>query len=220
MARSVALAFLTCLALGSCGDADSGAPTGSLDDFVAYMQSTKDDYTPASTPAFLARQVAAVVVGRIDHVEPGQSYAPTAASEAEIVTSVLKVYVERFVMGQRAVVMDGFVYIEIPHPARVGTTDDPADMKPFDHDSFEATVPRARGVFFLDDRTNEPYFETVIDAGAGRPARARLTATYVQGFLIEDPDGRLVSVREPFEHMPEAWRELRSIRDVEEAVRA
>ncbi|MGH3114549.1 MAG: hypothetical protein ACRDOP_13900, partial [Gaiellaceae bacterium] len=62
--------------------------------------------------------------------------------------------------------------------------------------------------------TSEPYWDTIVDEGAGRPPDARLTATFVQGFLIEDANGRLVSVKEPLDQMRPPWRELDSVEEV------
>lgn len=187
---------------------------GRLADFLEEMRRSHADYEPAATPADLAARVDAVVTGTIVGVKPGQSYAPTPESEAEIATSVLEVKVDRALLGDNAVVANGSVYIELPHPAFVGTGVEGGPVAPFDHAAFAATVPRSYGVFFLDDRTNEPYWDTVLDEGAGRPAGARITTPFVQGFLIEDSNGKLVSVLEPFEAMPPAWRGLGSVAEV------
>jgi hypothetical protein len=65
------------------------------------------------------------------------------------VSSALEV--DQVVAGNEAVVSDGSVFVELPH---------------FDHAACP-TVPRADGIFFLDDRGD-----------------ARITATHVQGFLL------------------------------------
>ncbi len=77
---------------------------------------------------------------------------------------------------------------------------------------------RARGIFFVEDRTLEPYLDFIIDEGLGRPADASVTATHVQGFLIEDQDGVLVSVYESLSAMPEAWQQFKSLADVRESL--
>jgi hypothetical protein len=128
---------------------------------------------------------------------------------------VIELKVERLVAGNDGVVANGAVYIEIPHPAFVGVGSEDAPEVPFDHSAFEATIPDAYGIFFLDDRTNEPYFKTILDEGAGRPAGARLTTTFPQGFLIEDANGVLVSVNESLNSMPAAWKDLSSVEEVE-----
>jgi hypothetical protein len=87
------------------------------------------------------------------------------------VSSALEVKVDQVVAGNEAVVSDGSVFVELPH---------------FDHAACP-TVPRADGIFFLDDRGD-----------------ARITATHVQGFLLGGADGKLVSVWESFEAMPPA----------------
>jgi hypothetical protein len=66
----------------------------------------------------------------------------------------------------------------------------------FDHEACPGPVPGAYGVFFLGDRTNG------------------VTSAFVQGFLIEDASGGLVSVWEPFSLMPRAWHGLGSVDEV------
>ena len=177
----------------------SEAPKEGLADFLDCMRQIAYDYEPADTPAALAAEADAVVTGTIVALRPGQTYAPAPNGGPDTTTSVLEVKVDQVVAGGSAVVADGSVYVEVSS---------------FEHAPCPATVPRAYGVFFLDDRTNQPYSETILDKGAGRPAGARITAPFVQGFLLENPDGKLVSVWEPFETMPRAWRGLDSVEDV------
>lgn len=188
-----------------------------LHEFIDYVRVIESDYEPSATPAALARVVDAVVAGEIEGVSAGQSYAPVAGEEPAIATSVLKVRVDRTFKGGGRAVHEGFVYLEVAHPAFVGTGVEDGKEVPYDREAFAASVPRADGIFFLDDRTNEPYWPTVINQGSGRPTDARLFAPYIQGFLIEDESGRLVSVMDPLGLMPPAWHGLRS---VEEVVRA
>ncbi len=68
-------------------------------------------------------------------------------------------------------------------------------------------------MFFLNDRTNESYSDVILDEGAGRPSGRRITAAFVQGFLIEDANGKLMSVTEPLELMPLPWQALESVDD-------
>ncbi len=146
-------------------------------------------------------QADAVVTGTIVDMKPGQSYAPTPESQEQTPTFVLEVKVDQVLAGDRGVVADGSVYVEMPNPASRDAC-------------LDAPVPSADGVFFLDDRTNEPYWDTIIDEGAGRPAGARITAPFVQGFLIEDPRGKLVSVLDGLETMSPTWRDLDSVEEV------
>ena len=205
---------MAALALAACGHVDQGAtespterltaqssidsPKEGLADFLDCMRQIQYDYEPADTPAALAAEADAVVMGTMVALRPGQ-YAPSPRSSPDWATSVLEVSVDQVLAGDAAVAAGSSVYIEVPT---------------FDHAPCPATVPEAYGVFFLDDRTNEPYSGTVLDEGAGRPKAARLTAPFVQGFLIEDADNNLVSVWESFELMPPAWRGLDSIEDV------
>ena len=85
-------------------------------------------------------------------------------------------------------------------------------MPTLDRAPCPATVPEAYGVFFL--QASEPYSGTILDEGAGRPAGAPLTAPFVQGFLLEDAENKLVSVWESFELMPPAWHGLDSVEEV------
>jgi hypothetical protein len=178
------------------------------------MRQYEYDYEPAATPADLAKRADVVVTGAIVAVAPGQSYAPAPGDEAVIATSVLEIKVDQVVAGDGALVAEGSVYVEVPHPAYVGTGTEGGEAVPFDHSAFAATVPDSYGIFFLDDRTEEPYWDTIIDEGAGRPSGTPITSTFIQGFLIEDSDGKLVSVGEPFELMPPAWHALRSVDEV------
>jgi hypothetical protein len=63
----------------------------------------------------------------------------------------------------------------------------------------EAPVPRASGVFFLMD---------VASRGA------RITTPLVQGFLLENERGKLVSVMDSLETMSPSWRALDSVDEV------
>jgi hypothetical protein len=196
----VALGVVAALALAACGHADQGAtasPQESLADFLDCMQQIQYEYDPADTPAALAAEADAVVTGTIVALRPGQSYAPAPNSSPDWTTSVLEVRGDQVLAGNAAVVADGSVYMEVPT---------------LDRAPCPATVPEAYGVFFV--HTSEPYSETILDEGAGRPAGARLTAPFVQGFLIENADNTLVSVWEPFETMPPAWHGLDSVEEV------
>lgn len=218
MKRLVLLTVAFGLALSACTSADqhSLVPPGrdALADFSAYMRQFDYDYEPANTPADLAKQADAVVTGTIVAVTPGQSYAPVLGSRALIATSVLEVKVEQVLAGDAKLAVDGSVYIEVPHPAFVGTGTEGGEVIPFDQAAFAATVPQAYGVFFLADRTNESYSDVILDEGAGRPSGGRITAAFVQGFLIEDANGKLVSVTESLEAMPPPWQALESVDEV------
>jgi hypothetical protein len=193
---------------------------GSLARFVGTIRSyAQPDYEPASTPAELASQVDLVVRGTIVGVEPGQSYSPTRGGQAVIATSVLEIAVGESLGGDGSLIKDGALFVEIPHPAYVGAgavgAEGSEKQVPFDHSAFAATVPLgAEAMFFVEDRTSEPYWPTVIDQGAGRPVGASITTPFPQGFLIEDAAGRLVSVMEPLEAMPTHWQGLNSLEDV------
>ena len=176
------------------------------------------DYEPFDSPSALAKQAQAVVTGTIVAVTMGQSYSPIPDGKAETVTSVIEVKVDRVVTGDAALVVEGSIYIQVSHPAFVGTGLENGTQVPFDLSAFAAIVPSAYGVFFVDDITDEPEYDTIIDEGAGRPAGAKLTDTYVQGFLIEVSDGTLVSVKEPFEVMPSDWKDLAAVEDVVEEI--
>jgi hypothetical protein len=195
----VALGLVAALALAACGHADQGATESQegLADFLYCMQQIQYEYDPVDTPAALAAEADAVVAGTIVALRPGQSYAPAPDSSPDWTTAVLEVRVDRLLTGDSAVAADGSVYIEVPT---------------LDRAPCPATVPETYGLFFL--HTSEPYSGTILDQGAGRPAGAPLTAPFVQGFLIEDADSRLVSVWEPFETMPPAWHGLDSVEEV------
>lgn len=220
------LLMSTLLAVVAGGCTDGGRASlrtpdrQALDSFTAHVRLFRFDYEPAGTPSDLARQADVVVTGTIVDVRAGQSYAPTAQSRAVFATSVLEVKVDRLLSGDRSLITDGAVYVEIAHPAFVGTGDPGPDGEgggprvPFDVAGFAATVPRAHGVFFLEDRTNEPYWEAILGEGQGRPAGAAITAPFVQGFLVEGEGGEFISVLEPFELMPPAWHRLGSVDDV------
>jgi hypothetical protein len=186
----VALGVVAALALAACGHVDRGStgpptegPAGQgstassnegLAAFLYCMQQIQYDYQPADTPAALAAEADAVVTGTIVALRPGQSY---GTAPDDWTTSVLEVRVDQVLAGDSAVVAAGSVYIEVPTIERAPCP---------------ATVPNAHGVFFL--HTSEPYSGTILHESAGRPAGARLTAPFVQGFLIEDADDELVSV--------------------------
>jgi hypothetical protein len=182
--------------------------------FVREMRRVQYDYEPADTPAVLAQWAETVVTGTIVGVKPGPSYADGPDAEPATATSLIEVRVERLLAGGRSLVLDGSVYVEVGHPAFVGTGVEDGTMVPFDHEAFAATDPKASGLFFLADRTNASYSEYVFNAKAGRPPGARFAGAFTQGFLIEDSNGRLVSVRVGLSAMPPAWHHLSSVEDV------
>jgi hypothetical protein len=229
MNRSVILITVVALSLGGCARDDGSVRSPNLPDgyaaFKTYVRQFQFDYEPAETPVDLAKEVDSVVTGTIVSVQVGQSYAPAPDSEPTIATSVIEVKVDEVLAGDDSVVSDGSVYVEIPHPAFVGSGEpgpdgegEPGEQTPFDHASFAGTVPHAYGIFFLHDRTGEPYLDTILDKGIGRPEGARITAPAVQGFLLEDGLGTLTSILEPFAAMPPAWHALESVEDVAEQV--
>jgi hypothetical protein len=204
------------LALAVTGAACTGRAAYDADQFRAFVDQTRAfhyDYQPVSSPRDLADQADVVVTGRIVDVQPGQAYAPLPDTPAKIVTSVLHVSVTSILAGDASLVVDRTIYIEIPHPAFVSESEE-QEERSYDLEAFAATVPRTAGVFFLNDRTNEPYWDTVIGPNAGRPRGAPITTPFVQGFLLEGLDGRLVSVMAEFEDMPAGWKDLNSLDDV------
>jgi hypothetical protein len=178
------------------------------------------EYEPAPSPAELAERADVVVMGRIDGVENGESFAGEPQSDPELVTSVIRVRVTQVLSGDEGLVHDGFVYVEVMHPAFVGDGDPGPDgeggpLFPYPLDGFEAKVPIGiDGMFFLGDRTNHPYMEVVLHEGAGRPAGAPITFVHRQGFLIEGAGVGLTSVIEPLESMPAGWPRYDSIPEV------
>ncbi|HEX6845290.1 MAG TPA: hypothetical protein VF235_09265, partial [Actinomycetota bacterium] len=177
------------------------------------------------TVADLAAQADVVVEGEIEGVASGRSYASTPGGELHYVTSVLAVRVSGVLQGDASLVHDGRVYVEIVHPAFVGTPptgeEEESDvaMMPFDHATFARTVPIGlRGIYFLSDLTEASDPQLIEDEGAGRPDGAPITGTHVQGFLIEPSGGGLISVMEPLDSMPSAWRHLGSLDDVRDAL--
>jgi hypothetical protein len=201
------LGLAVALALGACANANEGRPsqqrppTGqSFADFLGCMRQVTYDYEPADSPAHLARQADAVVTGTIADMKAGQSYAPSPESRADG-TFVLEVKVDQVLAGDPAVVADGSVYVEMPDPASSDAC-------------LEAPVPKVHGVFFVVDTTNWPHDWTILNEGAGRPAGARITTPLVQGFLVEDPRGKLVSVEDSLKTMSEPWRSLDSVEEV------
>lgn len=219
MPRGVVLVALL-LSVSACdqdrsvGDTASPRRSTGSERFLTYTQARQLDYDPAATPAELLALSDAVVLGTIVDVQPGQSYAPTPDAQPEIATSVLHVKVAQFLAGDPRVVSGGYVYVEIAHPAFVGTGSEDGMVVSFDQRAFAESVPMVETLLFLDDRTEEPYWETVVDKGAGRPAGTRITTPMEQGFLFEDSTGELVSAFVPIDQMPEAWRSLDSLDEV------
>ncbi len=201
-----------CLSAPSPGEAGAAGEAVPLSVLVEAARSYELDYEPASSPSDLASRADLVVRGTIVGVEPGQAYAPVPDTPARIVTSVLHVAVSKVLAGNPGLVWDGMVYVEIPHPARLYAGEDDSQGRPYY--SIAALVPRTEGVFFLDDRTNEPYWETITDPGAGRPEGAPLMAPYAEGLLLADPVGRLVSVLVELDSMPSPWRAISTIDEV------
>lgn len=195
----------------------------SLGRFLELVRHSLYDYDPVPTPSALLGQADVVVTGTIVDVKPGQSYADEPGGPPNHETSVLEIEVDRILAGDASIVFAGSAYLELAHPAYVGDGTAAAEggesgkQVPFDHEAFAETVPRAYGLFFLNDRTNEPYSPVILDEGAGRPAGARITAPFIQGFLIEDHDGKPVSVMEPFNLMPPRWHGFQSIAEIVQA---
>ena len=173
------LGLALALALAACGQVERRAPEAvgeegrsnrshSLEEFLACARQWTADYEPVETPADLGREADAVVTGTMVAVERDP-------------TSLLEVKVDDVVAGDEGVVTDGSVYVDLPY---------------FDHAACPGPVPRATGLFFLNELENGT------------------TTAFVQGFLLEDASGRLVSVWEPFRLMPRPWHGLESVDDV------
>jgi hypothetical protein len=218
-------AMLGCASAGSI-DATDAAEHGNGDTaaFVLQMRGVAYDYDPAPDPAALAARADLVVRGTIVGVEPGRSSAPAEGLPPDTVTSVLQIRVAEVLAGDAGLVADGSIYLEIDHPAEHGTgtpvnEEGGGEWVPFDLEAFAKTVPvGAEGVFFVADVTDSQMSGVVLDRAAGRPQGAPLVATYVQGFLIEDADGSLVSVKEPFSAMPDGWHDLETLSAVVRAI--
>ncbi len=224
----IVIGLIVCIAgLWGCATNSAGTtPTdGSVEvnDFVRSTRWLSYDHEPTETVEALATKADIVVEGVIESVTPGQSYAPTKDSEPELATSVLSILVDDVLAGDPSLVVDDHIYLEIVHPAFVGTgaVDDEGGgpVEPFDHDAYAETVPIGiRGIYFLGDVTDEPCSEFIEDEGAGRPSGAPIMHTHPQGFLIQASGGPLVSVLEEFYAMPKAWRELDSLDDVRASI--
>lgn len=207
---------------------DSGGGPEGFAAFVREVRRFHVEYQPVGTPADLAQEAAVVVNGRVVGVEPGQQYAPAPNERPSIATSILIVEVEAILAGDEQLVHRGRVYVEVPHPAFVGIPgagepDTPQEISkevPYDTSAFAVTVPRAAGVFFLQDRTDGTYTEHILNLGAGRPAGASLTTYYTQGLWLEDASGRLVSVAEPVDGMPPPWATIDTRVELLEALAA
>lgn len=216
------LVVAACSAPTSDLASNSAAPTATSNagnaDLQAFLEASRQaaDYTSHANPAALARHADVVVAGRIVDVRPGQEYAEAPGEPPAIATSVLDVAVERVVSGDATSLTGGRVYVEVPHPGRV-TPVEQGTPQPFPHDQYAANVPRTDALFFLEDRTHEPYWETVLNQGAGRPAGAPIMSPYMQGFLIEDSTGRLVGVFDDLATMGRPWSTYRTLEEVEDA---
>lgn len=218
------------LAAASCTSARVGpaSPQGasSLDTFVHAMQLVEYDYDPAPDPGSLAARSDIVVRGAIVSVTQGRSSAPSPELPADTVTSVLEVHVDEVLAGDLTLVHEGSVYVEVDHPALIGTGKAESEeggggWVPFDLASFAKSVPiGVPGAFFLIDVTDRTMSGWVIDTGAGRPEGARILMTHIQGFLLEPQGGLLVSVNEPLDLMPDAWQDLDDMDGVVRSVAA
>jgi hypothetical protein len=179
---ALVICLIACTAgLWGCATTNSAgtSPTEGPPKIVDFVRSTRwlnYDYEPAETVKALATKADVVVEGVIESVAPGQSYAPTSDSKPEFATSVLSILVDEVLAGDPSLVVDDHIYLEIVHPAFVGTA--PVDeegggpLEPFDHDAYANTVPvGVRGIYFLGDATDDPYWEFVEDEGASRPTR-------------------------------------------------
>ncbi|MEX0864495.1 MAG: hypothetical protein WD269_06415 [Acidimicrobiia bacterium] len=224
------LVAFTAIACSQAASLD-GPQQGDLESFLAETRKTQFDYEPTTGPAELAGLADLVVRGRIVGAEPGQLYAPLPDEPPAIATTVVAVEVIEVLAGDKGLIHENRVYMEVAHPAFYLEMDSDQDLptdslgepvtpplEPYDTAAFAATVPRMEGVFFLDDITSEPYWETVIDKGAGRPSGVPLTAAYVEGFILVTSDGRLIGVTAPIEDLTAGWERLTTVGDLTSAI--
>jgi len=220
---SYLIAFCAFAAFLIAGCANTSGTGGDLDTFLSEVRRTQRDYSPTSGPKELAGLADLTVYGKIVGAEPGQLYAPLPDEPPMISTTVLAIDLYEVLGGDPTLVQDGMVFVEIAHPAFVGTKpeaipDEPGNgqssLVPYDTSAFASQVPLLEGVFFLGDRTEEPYWESVIDVGAGRPDGSHLFAAYTEGFLVESVSGELIGAIVPLAEMHDGWTGMTSIKEV------
>lgn len=212
-AKTVAAVVLTAAVAAGCsagtnqtGSADQSAEAQSLPqrtaespaEFTAMLQQMyHGDYTVVDSPALLADQADAVVIGQILDVAVGPSTRTSPDDELHnLLTSfVLTVAVNDVVKDETGVVTEGFVYVQIPR----GNT--------MTAEPFGAALPRtSSALLYLDDTRDEKYEFGVVDPHAGHPEGTTLTTPYPQGFIFAVPtDGALLGV-EDLGAMPTEWQ--------------
>jgi hypothetical protein len=98
------------------------------------------------------------------------------------------VAVDRVIKGSSHLLTDGRAYFELQ-------TNPIATVE-----AYQRTAPTARGIFFLDDRSDVPA-----DGLANVPEGSRIFAPMIPGLVFEN-GGTIVSALEDLGSMPEQWR--------------
>ncbi len=157
------------------------------------------DYDPHDSPADLGDRASVTVTGTITAVDDGRVFGvgPTRHDEPAFLHLTLTVQVDRVLAGNKSLIRDGLVYVEI------------ARTKELPVETFRnATPENQRLVLFLDDYTEGMRTFPVIEEAPSIPDGAPVLAPYAEGFLIEDTtSGELIGGFEDLAELPAAWSE-------------
>lgn len=164
--------------LAAC--ASSG--NGSVSRFVSNLRQVHYDYTIYESPRELANAAEVIVVGALSSVSAGRHIEAIGAH------ATLEVTVDRIVKGSPDLLIEGKVFVEIL-TTPIATVE-----------AYRASLPTARVLLFLDDRTD---IRGTGDTGA--PASARIFAPWATGIVFEEGEGFTTGYHD-LGSMPDQWQ--------------
>lgn len=179
----------------------SNGPDGlraSTEAFVSTLHHVNSDYEPSASPQDLAADATLTVTGTVTSVDDGRVFGtgPDRDTEPVFLNATLTVAVDDVLAGDRSLVHDSTVYVEVPRSPEVSIA------------TIQRTLPKDQKVLlFLDDYTEGPGSFPQLESSPAIPDGETVFAPYTDGFLLEDQtSGAIVGGLEPLDSLPPEWQ--------------
>lgn len=196
-------ALLLALAVGTACGTDNGGSSGkaaaaSTESLVSVLRQFDFDYEPHSSPGELGKEATLTIVGTVRGIDDGRVFGagPTRDTEPVFLNATLTVRVEKVLAGERSLIHNGLLYVEIPRSKETPVS------------TFQRAMPAdQRLVLFLDDYTEGLGSFPLIEKSPTIPAGEPVFAPYAEGLLLEDnATGEVVGGFAPLDELSPAWR--------------
>lgn len=195
----LALTVGTACGTDSDGDSPGKAAAASTESFVSILRKFHLDYDPHRSPGELGNDATLTVVGTVKAIDDGRVFGagPTRDTEPVFLNATLTVRVESVLAGEKSLIHNGVVYVELPRTKATPVS------------TFQRAMPtNQRLVLFLDDYTEGLGTFPLIEKAPTIPAGETVFAPYAEGLLLEDnATGKVVGGFEPLDDLTPAWRQ-------------